>query len=357
MKEIYELSDDATGRDLVAAQIDRLRLQANEAVAAAIEEGTKADQEELSPVFHETASEPPMQQEVELELPEGPIDFEIEPQQPIAAEEEAPSAREPEASPPFSGELELEIEHTRVAGKGYDKSASLTEETGEAAFGEIELEIDIPEDWAAPAGTGVESASAEDVGFEDVFEGTDFELDMEDAFAGEPEPAVATASAPAGQQSKYAFDGVFSEFKKGIDRQVAKEDTETHYNLGIAYMEMGLCDDAVQEFRNAARDRKRKVDCQTLVAFCFRDRGDFRAAENTLREGLAFDGLTQEEILSLTYELALMYESAGDADSALQALRNVAAIDPGFRDTGEKIAALLGEGETEELIDLDQEEL
>lgn len=364
VREVYELSGDTTGRDLIAAQIERLRQESMEALSTEQEElAPEPPQEELVPPSEPALPEVPAEQEIELELPEGPIDFEVEAEQPVVAEEPPQPAAQQEETPPLHEEIELELD--------IPEEEALVPEPAEEMI-ELDLALDAEPSFSfeetqaegegmAPVEVGESSVPLEPLEFENVFEGPDFELELEGAFAAEEEQPAQATEIP-GKASKYAVAGVISEFRKGIDRQVAKEDTETHYNLGIAYMEMGLYDDAVREFKSASRDPKRNIDCQTLIAVCFRDKGDFQSAEQTLKEGLAIAGLAREEILGLSYELALVYEASGDTDSALRALQEVAATNPAFRDTREKIEELLGIGGLDEeedeleLIDLDQEE-
>lgn len=363
VKGIYDLSGDTTGRDLIAAQIERLRQESMEQLSTEPEEQEpEPPKEDLSPPSESAFPDVTSEQEIEIELPEGPIDFDVEVEQPVVAEELPSPAAQEEDTSLHHEEIDLELYIPEEAAPSAEPAEDMIE---------LELDAELPYSFEETDEEGEGTASAEradtvippePVEFENIFEGPEFELELEGAFSSEPEQLTEAVAEPVGKTSKYAIAGVISEFKKGVDRQVAKEDTETHYSLGIAYMEMGLHDDAVQEFRKAMRDPKRKVDCQTLMAVCFRDKGDFRSAEQTLQEGLAFADMGREEILSLTYELALVYESAGDTDSALRALQEVAAIAPGFRGTREKIEELLGIGELDEdaeeleLIDLDQEE-
>ena len=154
------------------------------------------------------------------------------------------------------------------------------------------------------------------------------------------------------------LDGQFSEFKKGLDQQLDDGDTETHYNLGIAYKEMGLYDDAVSEFRIAAIDPQRRIDCMTLQGICLRDKGDHAGAEEIFRNALVMDGLSGEERLSINYELAFLCETVGRKEEAVRFYLEVLAINPGFRDAAKKIAYLQGNemGEETDLLELDVEE-
>jgi tetratricopeptide (TPR) repeat protein len=157
---------------------------------------------------------------------------------------------------------------------------------------------------------------------------------------------------------KYVLGGQFSESEGGAGQQLDKEDTETHFNLGIAYKEMGLFDEAISEFQIAATDPQRKIDCLSLEGICQRDKGDFAGAEDVFINTLALDGLTNEERLSLNYELALLCETVGRKDDAAHYYREVLAINPEFRDAAKKTAHLQGSEESveTELLELDVEE-
>jgi tetratricopeptide (TPR) repeat protein len=163
------------------------------------------------------------------------------------------------------------------------------------------------------------------------------------------------------KQGKHDSGSQFIEFKKGIDSQLDKEDAESHYDLGIAYKEMGLFDDAIAEFQAAAFNPRRKIDCLTLEGICYRDRGDFNRAEEVFISARLQTGLSDEELLSLNYELAFLYETVGRSDEALHLYRQVRAADSVFRDAAQRIRLLSGgdalhEHDELELLELEVEE-
>lgn len=129
-------------------------------------------------------------------------------------------------------------------------------------------------------------------------------------------------------------------FKESLDSQVDSADTETRYNLGIAYMEMDLHDEAIGEFRAARIDPDRCLDCITLEGMCYGRKGDFASAERLFVDALSREGLDADRILSLRYELGVLYETAGNRDGALKVFSEIFQTSPGFRDTMEKIARL-----------------
>lgn len=173
-------------------------------------------------------------------------------------------------------------------------------------------------------------------------------------------------SPPAGQgqetpatTGKYDLDDLFTAFKKGVGEQLDATDTESHYDLGIAYREMGLFDDAVSEFRAASVDPARAADCACLEGICWRDKGDLAAAEEAFGKGLQLASLSTESLLNLKYELAYLYECLDRPDDAITLYREIVRANPGLRDSqlrlyklgGEEIQDLLDD----ELIDLEED--
>ena len=142
------------------------------------------------------------------------------------------------------------------------------------------------------------------------------------------------------ESDRFQFDGVFSEFKKGVDSQIEGEDAEAHYSLGIAYKEMGLLDDAIVEFEKTMKNPARYVDGLTAKGICLAEKGSFENAEHTFKTGLAKDGLDSEERISIYYELGLLYEVWGKPGEAFECFKRVAAADSFFRNVAEKLSAL-----------------
>ena len=141
------------------------------------------------------------------------------------------------------------------------------------------------------------------------------------AVADEPAPLGGTDLGDAG------LADIFKEFKKGVDKQLGKEDYDTRYNLGIAYKEMGLVDEAIAEFQLAAKDENRILECSSMLGICFLEKGMPKLAIKWFEKGLAAPGRSDEEYQGLRYDLACALESAGDTDRALVRLHR--ALRPG----------------------------
>jgi len=152
----------------------------------------------------------------------------------------------------------------------------------------------------------------------------------------------------------YTFDELLSKFKEGVDHQLEKTDTENHYNLGIAYKEMGLYDEAIDEFRIAAADPQRRTACLTLEGICCRDKGDYQRAEEIFIGAGETDSLNAEELMCLNYELAFLYEHTLRVDEAKGLYRVIWQQRPDYRDVRDKVKELDGlYDDGEEIIDLD----
>lgn len=137
-------------------------------------------------------------------------------------------------------------------------------------------------------------------------------------------------------------EAVFAKFKEGVKAQVDDGDAATHYDLGVAYKEMGLVADAIGEFRMAARDPSRACVCLSMVGVIELEQGNTKAATAAFLEALAAGQRTVEQELALYYELGNIYEAEGQPKDALYYFRKIAAKDPTFRDVGERIVALGG---------------
>jgi tetratricopeptide (TPR) repeat protein len=143
------------------------------------------------------------------------------------------------------------------------------------------------------------------------------------------------------KQQQIDVDEVFAKFKQGVKAQVSDSDSATHYDLGVAYKEMGLLADATREFEIASRDPKRECNCLAMMGMMYRERGDLdRAAEAYVR-GLSAGHKTVAQEVSLYYDLGVVYEMKNDPDEAIYYFQRITRRDPTYRDVSQRLAALL----------------
>jgi len=133
---------------------------------------------------------------------------------------------------------------------------------------------------------------------------------------------------------------VFAQFKKGVEAQVGAEDTETHFDLGIAYKEMGLLDDAISEFKLCLTNSQRLCIAQTMIGLCHIEKGEIAEAISHFKKGLYAEQKTEREELGLYFELGHAYELLHDPKEALYYYQKVQKRDDTFRDINGRIDAL-----------------
>jgi tetratricopeptide (TPR) repeat protein len=122
--------------------------------------------------------------------------------------------------------------------------------------------------------------------------------------------------------------------------ELDSSDTESHFNLGIAYKEMGLYDDAVAEFEKAGGDPARALDCITLTGQCHMEAGETETAMSAFKAGLAHEGISDDGRMSLHFELGMLHQMNGQLLEALELFQLVAEKDSFFRDVADLIKNL-----------------
>ena len=135
---------------------------------------------------------------------------------------------------------------------------------------------------------------------------------------------------------------VFEQFKKGVAEQVSEDDSDTHFDLGIAYKEMGLLADARREFQVAMGDPRRRCLCWTMIGLIYMEEGQPRDAIEAFQSGLESPEKTPAEALGLHYELGLACEAASLLDQARLHHQFVFQRDPQYREVGQRLQRLGG---------------
>jgi len=135
-------------------------------------------------------------------------------------------------------------------------------------------------------------------------------------------------------------DQVFEKFRAGIRSQVSENDSATHYDLGVAYKEMGLIPDAIHEFELAARDPQRECNCFAMIGLVYLEQGQLDRAVESYVRALSAGDKTVEQEMNVYYDLGTVYEMKGKTQDALYYFQKIARRDPGYRDVSERLGAL-----------------
>jgi len=161
-------------------------------------------------------------------------------------------------------------------------------------------------------------------------------------------PAAAPVASKVDMAASVDLADMFGEIRHELEEEVAtsEEDPETHYNLGVAFREMGLLDEAIGELQKVCQAVEhgnpfpQVMQTYTWLAQCFLDEGVPQAAVRWYEQALKLPTIDQETRTALHYELASSYEAAGDRDAALRHFMEVYGSNIDYRDVGERIKAL-----------------
>jgi len=228
--------------------------------------------------------------------------------------------------------------------------ASDEPEFGEVSFADIDTEISSADSRSvssAPVDAGVFEDSEDEVDIE-----VEFDVDDDDF-----EIPLDTADTPGDDWLDAAgeiFDNIATnprgvKFASGLDGA----DAQSHYDLGVAFREMGLYDEAINEFRQASADGGRRLECLVLQGACLRDKGDLVNAEKVLKT-LMNPGLGLEDASSVKYELALTYGAIGKNDQLVELLTEIEKSNSGYRDVRVRLVAA---GKDKNSLDFSDDEL
>jgi len=139
-----------------------------------------------------------------------------------------------------------------------------------------------------------------------------------------------------------------------VEQQAVKEDADTHYNLGVAYKEMGLLDDAIAEFIMTPEDESKFIQSRYMLGLCYMEKGEYRNAIGEIQNALDYSESmgeeSDEDLIGMHYDLGLAYQGAGSTDKALEEFLIVSRTNPRYRDVAVKIKELKKGGH----ISLDQ---
>lgn len=211
-----------------------------------------------------------------------------------------------------------------IGGKPPEEDLPVTAELGEAAppFELVELA----------------EADALDLPDEDEIE---IEIEIDDDIGFEGVEADNGSAGALGDSWLDSVGGIFDSMataprsvKFGSDLDTA--DAQSHHDLGVAFKEMGLYDEAISEFRQAALDPARKVECRVLLGACLREKGELEKAEGVLR-ALLNPELNLDDACLVRYELMLTCTALEKGDEAAALLAEIDAVNPGFRDVRSRL--------------------
>src|SRR6185436_16692392 len=136
------------------------------------------------------------------------------------------------------------------------------------------------------------------------------------------------------------FADMLKKFKQGVAENVEAEDYQSHYDLGVAFKEMGLIDEAIAEFQKALRGPDNRNRTYEAIGQCFIEKGQHQMAATILARALSEKGFTDDQLIGVLYLLGRANEAMGKGEQALQFYQRVFVVDIQFHDVAERVSAL-----------------
>jgi tetratricopeptide (TPR) repeat protein len=150
---------------------------------------------------------------------------------------------------------------------------------------------------------------------------------------------VADVQEPVDQE-QVDFAEMLALFKQGVAANVDDTDHESHYDLGVAYKEMGLLDEAIAEFQKALRGTEHRVRAYEALGHCFVEKKQYQIAVTILTRALSDRGNSDDVLVGVLYLLGYACEAQELWQEALRYYERVFAVDIHFRDVGQRLAAV-----------------
>jgi tetratricopeptide (TPR) repeat protein len=171
-------------------------------------------------------------------------------------------------------------------------------------------------------------------------------MSFEDALRkrSEPEPPAEEKKAPPreGSEEEKILQSSVEKLQAKVKEEIGESDPEARYNLGIAYKEMGLLDEAVEEFRLSRSKSKLFLGASCLLAETLAEKGELEGATETLKEVLAAEGVTPSETRDVRYQMAVLLSQSGKEDEAREIFLSLYESFPGYRDLRERVRKFEG---------------
>jgi tetratricopeptide (TPR) repeat protein len=136
------------------------------------------------------------------------------------------------------------------------------------------------------------------------------------------------------------FADMLKKFKQGVSENVDAEDYQSHYDLAIAFKEMGLLDEAIAGFQRALGSKTNRLPTYEALGECFLEKGQPKMAAAILQRGVSEQNATDDQLVGVLYLLGRAAEEQDQAGPALEYYQRVFVIDIQFRDVADRMSAV-----------------
>ncbi len=143
--------------------------------------------------------------------------------------------------------------------------------------------------------------------------------------------AAPTAPAPAAEASAAAAEAPAA--TAPAQEQHSEQELMVRYELGVAYKDMGLFDEAMEELQIALKGPACFVNASHVVALCLRAKGKTKDAIGYLEQAVSDAGCVGDLATLVRYDLGLLYESDGQFEKAFKTFSEI----PAYKDVPRRL--------------------
>ncbi len=130
------------------------------------------------------------------------------------------------------------------------------------------------------------------------------------------------------RNSAKSLAGIIREFQEGIESAVPIDDFNTHYDLGIAYMEMGLYRESLSEFEQVLKSPDFRMKAREMLGRCCLNLERYDEAEDHFRKGLSTTAGDLRSSVGFHLAIADVYRATGRTSQAEKELAAASKLDP-----------------------------
>jgi tetratricopeptide (TPR) repeat protein len=145
---------------------------------------------------------------------------------------------------------------------------------------------------------------------------------------------------PQGQDEQKEFHEILEQFKRGIDQNLDSDDYEAHYDLGVAFKEMGLLDEAIAEFQKALRAQEGRLRTSEALGMAFFEKGQYAVCESVLKRAVESLPGSDDAKIGLLYWMGRAAEALGKEADAITSYERALMVDISFMDLSKRVQRL-----------------
>jgi tetratricopeptide (TPR) repeat protein len=145
---------------------------------------------------------------------------------------------------------------------------------------------------------------------------------------------------PSHTDEQREFHEILEQFKRGIEQNLDSEDYQAHYDLGVAFKEMGLLDEAIGEFQKALRAQEGRLRTSEALGVAFFEKGQYAVCESVLKRAVESLEGSDEAKIGLLYWMGRASEAMGKEADAIASYERAMTVDIRFMDLSKRIQKL-----------------